>query len=206
MTQLLDTYLAWTELTHHTACARTQWTVDIRTEDDAFRGRHSGPAHACPNEDCDHTDRYERTTIRIVCTSCGVARLLTGDMESERATSTLALGYGRPPRKLGGLFLYPGEPLLYGWGNAEDDDPTGYLVTRSRVDRVQTADVIGTIGQTRGPRRGIQWAATAVPSEDGPYGYGLIRWAQAEEGLRSVAAAAKWISTRDATPAGGESA
>ncbi|MFE0243294.1 hypothetical protein ACFWZ0_02585 [[Kitasatospora] papulosa] len=192
MTSLQDTYLAWDELAHAPSCADPRWVVDIRTECGAYRDV-TGRAHNCPAEDCDHSDRYEKTSVRIVCRSCGKARIMSGEADALRQTSVQALGYGQQPVKCAGLWLYPGEPRLFGWGAAVGDDPTGYLVTRTRVDRVTLTNVIGAIHQDRGPRRGIKWAATAVIDAFGDYGYGQARWAHRQEGLPTRTAAAKWI-------------
>lgn len=186
-------YLGWEALEHRQGCSRPVWTVDVRTEDQ-FRPRHGGPEHACPNEECDHRGgRFEATTVRIVCSSCGAAHLFGGS-EHVRRTSTQALGYGQPPRRAAGLWLWPDAPLI-GWGpNA--DEPWGFLVTRERVDRVTAADVVGEIQQGRGKRGGVVWSAAAVPAPDGRYGVGPVRWSRATEDLRSVAAAAKWIAAQ----------
>lgn len=196
MSALTDSYLAWDELDHKPGCPG-QWTVDVRTEYDTYRSATGGSSHACPNEECGHSTRYDKTTVRIVCTTCGIAHTMSGPAGAQRRTSTKALGYGQPPKKAGGLWLYPGAPLLHGWGHSEDDEPEGYLVTRTPVDRVTVDNVIGSIHQDRGPRRGVQWSATAVPGPQGEYGYGLIRWARASGELRSVTAAAKWIAAQD---------
>ncbi|WP_299542089.1 hypothetical protein [uncultured Streptomyces sp.] len=195
MTLLQDTYLGWDELAHKPGCATPQWTIDVRTEPNAFRDRAATQPHGCPAAECGHGDRYEKTSVRIVCSSCGHARIMSGDSDGFRQTSTKALGYGQPPKKAGGLWLYPGEPLLFGWGHGEHEEPEGYVVTRTRVDRVTADNVIGTIHKARGPRRGVKWEATAVPDPSGQYGLGNpVRWAHASEGLATVAAAAKWIA------------
>ncbi|MFJ8883644.1 hypothetical protein ACIRJR_09540 [Streptomyces sp. NPDC102402] len=196
MSGLTDTYLAWDELGHAPECADPRWIVDVRTEFRAFRDL-SSQSHNCPSEGCGHSDRYEKTSVRIVCRSCGKARIMSGESDSLRQTSTTALGYGQQPRKTAGLWLYPGEPLLYGWGSVGGDEPTGYLATRTRVDRVTGENVIGAIYQERGPRRGIKWAATAIVDAFGEYGYGQVRWARSQNGLPTKAAAAKWIATAD---------
>lgn len=191
MTSLQDTYLAWDELAHAAGCTDPRWVVDVRTES-AFRDLTT-QTHTCPSEECDHSDRFEKTSVRIVCRSCGRARVMSGESGSLRQTSTTALGYGQKPVKSAGLWLYPGEPLLHGWGAPGGDEPTGYLVTRTRVDRVTVANVAGAIYQDRGPRRGIKWAAAAIVDAFGEYGYGQVRWAHRQEGMPSKAAAAKWI-------------
>ncbi|MFI7239312.1 hypothetical protein [Streptomyces cyaneofuscatus] len=208
MTQLLNTYLAWAELAHAPDCAAPQWAVDIRTERDVYRSVTHGTPHACPTPECGHSDRYEKVSVRIVCSSCGRAHILSADASADsiRQTSTKALGYGCPPKKAGGVWLYPGEPRLFGWGHGEDGEPEGYLVTRTRVDRVTADNVIGAIYKDQGPRRGVKWAATAVPAADGEYGYGPVRWTRLQEDLRSFTAAAKWIAAQGKdTGAAGES-
>ncbi|MFE4691714.1 hypothetical protein ACFRH6_16845 [Streptomyces sp. NPDC056749] len=188
MTSLQDTYLAWDELAHAPSCADPRWVVDVRTEYGAYRDVTTSRTES---------GRYDRTSVRIVCRSCGKARIMSGEAEALRQTSVKALGYGQQPVKCAGLWLYPGEPLLFGWGASVDDDPTGYLVTRTRVDRVTVGNVIGAIHQDRGPRRGIKWAATAIVDASGEYGYGPVRWAHRQEGLPTRTAAAKWIRSVD---------
>lgn len=197
-------YLGWELLEHAEGCRRPVWTVDVRTESE-YRPRRDGAGHDCPNENCAHGDRFEATTVRIVCSSCGTAHLLTADSERVRRRSTAALGYGQQPRRVAGLWLWPDEPLL-SWGRGKDEEPWGYLATRQRVDRVTAADVVGEILQGRGKRGGVVWSAAAVPSQTGRHGVGPVRWATATTDLRSVAAAAKWIATQLAlAEAGGES-
>jgi len=206
MTQLLNTYLAWDELEHRPGCAKPSWTVDIRTEHNVYRSVANGERHACRRPECGHTDRYDETSVRIVCVSCGIVHIMSGDAGGLRTRSTKAIGYGRPPVKAGGVFLYPGEPLLHGWGNGEDSEPEGYLVTRTKVDRVTADNVIGAVFKARGPRRGVKWAATAIPSPDGEYGFGPVRWARRAEALSSFTAAAKWIAAQGKdTDSSGES-
>ncbi|MEV7867432.1 hypothetical protein AB0P17_15325 [Streptomyces sp. NPDC088124] len=190
MTTAMESYLGWDLLPHRDDCARPEWSVDVRTEHSALRRRHDGVAHDCPNEECGHGDHYSRTTVRIVCQSCGTAHVMTGEETPER-TSTAALGYGQEPRKAAGLYLYPGAPVLYGW---ERSEPYEYLVTAARVDRVQVGDVVGLITQSRGKRGAVRWSACAAPSPEGTYGYRPLRWTRAQADLRSIAAAAKWIA------------
>ncbi|MEU2800351.1 hypothetical protein [Streptomyces sp. NPDC007117] len=205
MTLLQDTYLAWDELTHKPGCSSPNWTVDVRTEPGTQRSVVNGTSHGCQLPGCEHTDRYDKTSVRIVCSSCGRARIMSGDADGMRETSTQALGYGQPPRKAGGVWLYPGAPLLFGWGHGEEDEPEGYLVTQTRAARVTVDNVIGAIFKDRGPRRGVKWAATAVPAAEGAYGFGLLRWDRKIEDLRSLTAAAKWVSGQGKDTGNGES-
>lgn len=194
-----ETYLGWDQLEHFPACRKPVWTIDVRTQADRFRAQHGAGDHRCANEECDHGTRFDQTTVRIVCTSCGRAFVLTSE-ECLDGTTTRYLGYGLQPRRLAGLWLWPGEPLL-SFGRLSTDEPWDYLVTRTRVDRVEAEDVIGEISQSRGARGAVLYCAVAVPSEAGPYGTS-VRWEKAEQGLRSVAAAAKWIAAQAPTSGG----
>lgn len=199
-TPVRDTYLGWDELRHFAACRKPTWTIDTRTTADRFRAQHGAGDHSCPNEECGHSNRFEQTTVRIVCQSCGRAYVLKAE-EGLDTTSTKYLGYGLQPRRLAGLWLWPGKPFL-SFGRLATDEPWDFLVTRTQVKRVRSADVIGEISQSRGKRGAVLYCAVAVPSEAGPYGIGA-RWAKAEQGLRTVAAAAKWVAAQTPTPGGG---
>ncbi|MGW6456279.1 hypothetical protein ACWF94_10195 [Streptomyces sp. NPDC055078] len=191
-----DTYLGFRELVHDQGCRRPAWTVDIR-EDDAYRTTYTGATerHSCRNEDCDHSDIYPRTTVRVICLSCRIAYVISGEGADCRHTTTRTTGIGQTPRKVAGVFLWPGEPWL-------DEEPRDWLVTREKPVRVRTMDVIGEIHERRGPRGGKQFTAAALPSPSGPYGIGTVRWERVQEGFTSVSAATKWIVAQ--APDGGE--
>lgn len=198
MTSVQDTYLGWNVLAHAQDRRRPQWVVDVRTDADVFRGRREGPAHSCPSayDTCGHGERYERSTLRMVCRACGTAHILAGELHHVECTTTARLGYGQAPRKVSGLWLWPGDPWL-SFGRMSSDEPHDFLVTRPGVARVADADVVGQIMQGRGKRGGVVWTAAVVPaagSEYGKYGVGRIRFEAVSEGLRSVPAAAKWIA------------
>lgn len=211
-----DTYLGW-ETLRHTADCKDPDNLDVgfRREDDVFRYR-SGLAyeeradHKCRDEHCSHGNPFEELTVRIVCRSCGMAEVITGEhTEDTGRTSTHArtLGYGLPPRRIAGLLLWPGEPWL-NVGRANSPEPHDFLVTGSGVKRVTQDVVVGEMGLGRGRRGGVNWTACAVPAEAGPYGRGLgrITWAHAQDGFKTPTACAKWIAARLAeTPAGGAS-
>lgn len=213
MNRVEDSYLGWELLAHLAGCARPVWTVDVRTADAYRRDRRHyfdepGPPHSCPDEDCSHGPRFRETTVRVVCTACGAAHLITGEHTEDTGrtdTSTRHLGYGLPPRRMAGLWLYPGQPWL-DLGRAHSEWPHDFLVTAAKVARVTAPDVVGTITQVRGHRGGVRWAACAVPDEDGEYGMATeahpFRWAAATDSLRTVAAAAKWIAAQGGTDGG----
>jgi hypothetical protein len=214
MTTVQDTYLGWERLSHAEGCKRPVWEVDLRRREDAWRYRASlayeeRAEHKCADEHCGHGSRFEELTVRIVCFSCGMAEVITGERNEDTGRSSTHakhLGYGMPPRRIAGLWLWPGEPWL-SVGRAVSDEPHDFLVTRPGVERVTQEAVAGQITQTRGKRGGVIWTAAAVPSEDGPYGVGLgrIRWDRVQEGFKTPAAAAKWIAAQlaDAGSGGG---
>ncbi|MEH0426596.1 hypothetical protein QBB34_09735 [Streptomyces stelliscabiei] len=196
MTTAQQTYLGWDLLVHFEGCAKPAWTVDAKVEDDVFRARHGGETHECPNEECWHGDRFRRTTVRIVCFSCTRAYMLDSEKELQAGQpKTITKGYGQAPRRMAGLLLWPGEPF-WNFGRLSTEEPWDFIVTRSGVTRVAEADVVGSIGQGRGKRGGVCWSAAAVRSDDGPYGLRPLRFAYAENSLRTVAAAAKWAAAR----------
>lgn len=196
MTSVLETYLGWDEPRHLAGCKRPAWSVDIRTDRDELRGRHGGEAHACPNEDCGHGDRYERTTVRIVCHSCDAAVVVQGEEAhaSQGTTGYITHGYGKPPRTVAGLLLWPGEPWL-SFGRLSSDEPYDYVVTRKGVTRPAEADVVGIITQGRSKRRAVIWNAGALPT---PGKYARFNWGATNDDrpARTVAAAAKWIAAQ----------
>lgn len=210
MRSVQETYLGWEELTHRKGCARPGFEVSIRRNDDALR-HHSGLAHeervehGCEGAYCGHRNTFTETVVRIVCRSCGVAEVITGEETEDTGrttTSTKWLGYGLPPRRMAGLLLWPGDPWL-SIGRAESPEPHDFLVTRPGVRHVTKEEVTGQITQGRGKRGAVMWTASAVQSKDGPYGaFDRIRWAQVQDGFKTLAAAAKWISAELAAERG----
>ena len=191
-----DTYLGWDLLSHFKDCKKPAWTVDVRVKADVWRGRDGGETHDCPNEECGHSDRFRQTTLRIVCLSCTRAYMLDSEDDlSIGQPKTITNGYGEPPRRMAGLLLWPGKPFL-SWGRLATNEPWDFVVTRAGVSRVVDADVVGCIGQARGPRGAVRWSAVAVRDSNGPYGLAPLRFAYAAEQLATVAAAAKWTAAR----------
>lgn len=196
MTGVQGTYLGWQELGHSPECRRPVWTAEISTAT-AYRNSYTGAErHRCADVECDHGPSYERTSLRLVCRSCGVVHQVRGEMDGTSVSSSAQAGIGLPPRRVAGLSLWPGAPWL-AFGRSDSAEPFDFLVTRPGAERVTEKTVVGEITQSLGHRGGVQWSAAAVASEAGPYGLRTtVRWAYAEEGLRTIAAAAKWIGAR----------
>ena len=202
MTTVQSTYLGWEQPEHKAGCKKPAWSVDFRTDPEEFRYRYNGGdsrPHECPNEDCGHGDRYPRTTVRVVCTSCQAAVVIVGEHchASRGATATTTRGYGLPPRRVAGLLLWPGEPFL-DFGRLGSDEPYDFLDTRPGVKAVTRADVVGVIMQTRGKRGGVTWSAATDP-RDSKYLRGRIDWARNsgdDSTMRSVTAAEKRVAAQ----------
>jgi hypothetical protein len=195
VTTALETYLGWEELQHLAGCPKPAWSVDVRTDLDELRKGYRGE-HTCPNEECGHSNRYERTTVRIVCRSCQAAVVIRGeDVSTSRGmTVNTTWGYGQKPRTMAGLLLWPGEPWL-NVGRLSSNEPYDYVVTRTGVTQVTEADIVGIITQHRGKRGAVTWQAGALPT---PGKYARLNWGRTSEDkpLRTIAAAAKWIAAQ----------
>ncbi|MFJ9895276.1 hypothetical protein ACIQPR_18365 [Streptomyces sp. NPDC091280] len=210
MTSALDSYLGWEKPEHLRDCKRPAWDVSFRTEEKAYRHVGYGeerPKHECADKEyCGHGNSFDKSVVRIVCRSCGVARVITGEQTEdtgESVTSTKWLGYGLAPRQAAGLLLWPGTPWL-DLGRFREAEPHDFVVTRLKVKEITEATVVGQISQSRGDRGGVVWTALAVPGPDGQFGYvQRIRFEHANDGrgrggrpLRTVNAAARWIGER----------
>ncbi|MER8030698.1 hypothetical protein ABTZ78_17265 [Streptomyces bauhiniae] len=218
MISALDSYLGWEQPQHLPGCKRPAWDIGLRREESQYRHRSGFGEpplkHACPDECCDHGNSFTETIVRIVCKSCGVARVITGedtDNTRDRDTSTSVLGYGLPPRTAAGLLLWPGQTWLPHELHDRDGEQHDYVVTGPKARHVTEDAVVGQITQSRGKHGGVVWSALAVPDPEGQYGFAQrIRWREANDGrgrggspLRSVTAAARWISNRLAEAQGG---
>jgi hypothetical protein len=188
-------HLEWQPLGHQADCAKPVWEVDQQTVADALRPRHEGSEHSCPNEECGHRAHYDRITLRVLCRSCGIVHLISGEEYTTRTTTTVRTGYGQPPKRVAGLWLYPGPPLLRLRGY---DSPGAYLCSRQKVDRLSEQDIVGVITEGRGKRGRTVWHAAIKPEffppDRGLTGY--ADWAKnsGEKPFTSVAGAAKWVA------------
>ncbi|WP_374987178.1 hypothetical protein [Streptomyces fradiae] len=104
-------------------------------------------------------------------------------------------GYGQPPKRVAGLWLYPGPPLLDLRGY---DSPGAYLCSRQQVDRLSENDIVGVVTEGRGPRgRTVYHAAIGPdfhPPARGLSGYADWAKTSGEKPFTSVTAAAKWVA------------
>jgi hypothetical protein len=195
-----DAYLGWTTPRHTDGCTG-RWDVTVRTASDRRR-RTGGRPHDCPQagDHCGHSDRYDQLTVRLVCGGCSAVHLITGEERSTMSTMTAATGYGLPALRRSGLWLWPGPPWIHGGAPRPMSDPQGYLITTGPARPAELADVVGEIGQGRGPRGGTRVWAAAVPDDTGRYGR---TYTQTRDGLTSLGAAARWAAAQLATAGGG---
>jgi hypothetical protein len=192
-----DTYFGWSELRHEAGCKRPNWEIDTRTDHEVWRPRTRGSDvdHRCADDECGHGQRWDPTTIRIVCRSCGQAHIITTEQRVV-PTDTNFLGFGQAPRKVAGLLLWPGEPLTTFGMSVRDGLHVPYqlLVTGPGVTRPVREDLLGEITQTLTRRGAVRYGAVAGLSPEGEFGFGEFRWEAAAEHLRSIPAAVKWIA------------
>lgn len=198
--RLTDTYLGWDQLTHGINCAAPAWDIDVRREEGAHPLSHRQDLqHSCSNENCSHHNLFTRVTVRVICRSCTTAHLISGEDLTQERTTTEAIGYGQPPRRMAGLYLWPSEPVLFGYGpgtSGHDDQPRSYLATAHLVERVTPQDCVGVIGRHPTARSRELWWASAIsiplPGRlTAEYG---LNWARRASELPSLDAAAEWIA------------
>ncbi|MFJ6889872.1 hypothetical protein ACIQRC_34200 [Streptomyces californicus] len=186
-------HLGWQPFGHRADCAKPVWEVDQQTQSDRLRPRYEGMEHACPNEECGHRAHFDQITLRVLCRSCGIVHLISGEEYTTRTTNTVRTGYGQPPKKVAGLWLYPGPPLLDLRGY---DSPGAYLCSRQKVDRLSEKDIVGSITEGRGKRGRTVWHG-AIGPDFFPWGLtGYANWAKnsGEKLFTSVTGAAKWVA------------
>lgn len=193
MTWTLDEeYLGWREVSHASHCRKPQWIVDVRREEAALPrgGRYDDTHHSCPNEDCEHADRDDQQTVRLLCKGCRYVLTFKGIAMSEGGRGTDRPGYGQPPTRIAGLWVWPGRALL-------DDlrEPWEAYVTETEQARLREEDIVGLIGQGRGARGAMHWWAAAV-RDPNPRWSKVAFTVRTDRVLKTKSAAVKWISTQ----------
>lgn len=160
-------YLDWDRLGHHAGCKSPGFEVHRKLRERLTR---------------------DELDIRAVCTSCGAAHLIGVTLPNDpdagyghgwEITTTDRLGFGAPPLKVAGLYLWPGPSLDY-----TDNKPLVYEVTRS-ADRPQARqDIAGTVSQYVTPRHAHRWRGAA----------GFSPASASEDGFTTPRAAARWVA------------
>ncbi|MFI9214278.1 hypothetical protein ACIGW7_39885 [Streptomyces sp. NPDC053253] len=191
----IASHLEWTPFAHLPDCAKPVWEVDHQTVVDKRRPLHEGSEHACSNEECGHHARHDLITVRLLCRSCDAVRLISGEDYTTETTTTARIGYGQPPKRVAGLWLYPGPPLLK---LRDHTTPGAYLCSREKVDRLSEEDIVGAVTEGRGKRGATIWHAAIGPAFHPPIsgltGYAVWAKNSGEKPFTSVTAAAKWVA------------
>ena len=156
-------YIGWTPLLHADGCRASGWLAHERR---SWDGR--------------------RLELRLVCPGCGAAHVATmgspaGDVAPTRETTTTRrLGFGCPPVRTTGLWLWPGTT------GPDAVGPSGYVATMD-ANRPNGRNAIrGLVSRYRTKRGAIRWAAS-VDCDPAT---------EARDGFRSVRAAARWLAGR----------
>jgi hypothetical protein len=188
--QLIESlYLGWSRLDHPADCPRPTWDVVEILHDEGGRIVQTGAEHhACANDTCSHADSFGRVRLRLLCRDCGSVRTITGEGLTQVCTHISLTGWGQAPRRVGGVWLWPGQPPAPG------REPHDYLVTREQVDAVTTESLYGIITRYRDAEGTPRWIAGALPDPDGAHQVHSLRWRHRSTGLADLDAAAAWIA------------
>jgi hypothetical protein len=198
-----NAYFGWNELTHTEDCPAPAWGIDVRHDLGIRPTSDTAVRHGCPDQHCGHEGGLDRVTVRVICRACDTAHLITGESLTRTTTDTAALGYGQPPTEKAGLYLWPGRPVLHGYGPGRsglDDKPHEYLVTTSiPADRLTPEDCVGAIGRHRTAGGRLRWWAGAIPTPPPPRlrrepGEYRLAWARRSSDNRTIDQAAVWIA------------
>jgi hypothetical protein len=195
-------YFGWSQLTHTDPCPAPSWDIDVRHDAGIRPHADRAVTHGCPDQHCTHDSDFGRVTVRVICRGCDTAHVITGESLTRTTTVTAALGYGQAPRQIAGLYLWPGRPVLHGWGpgpSGLDDQPHEYLVTTALTDRLTPGDCVGAIGRHRTAGGHPRWWAGAVQvppplrvvPPDGEY---RLTWSHRTSDHTSPETAAAWIA------------
>lgn len=194
MDLITETYFGWDPLTHTIDCAAPVWDVAELRRTEGVRPRPAGAAeHACLNQGCEHGDVFGRVQLRLLCRDCGTVRIISGEQLTEVHTRTELTGWGQAPTQSGGVWLWPGRPVIPG------GEPHEYLVTlqAAALTRDLLYGIVTAYRDADGTRR---WIAGAAPDPDGAHQISTLRWRHASDGLDSLEEAAEWIGTVGTLP------
>lgn len=104
----------------------------------------------------DGSGARDETTIRALCSECGVVAYerFTG-LSSFEVTSTQETGYGLPAERVAGLWLHAGP--RFGW--RDDRGPEAFYVTRVKDRPCTEDDLVGAVSWYTTHRGAIRWQA-----------------------------------------------
>lgn len=185
-----DIYLGWQPLTHTIDCANPVWdTAEVRRDEGAHHVQTGAESHACVNDGCGHANTFGRVQIRLLCRDCHTIYTIAGEGLGTACTTTSLTGWGQPPRQVGGVWLWPGQPA------DAQHQPHDYLVTRGHADQVTAANLLGLITRYRDADGTPRWVAGAELNAGGAHQVHSLRWTYRSAGLADLADAAHWVAT-----------
>ncbi|MEV4863222.1 hypothetical protein [Streptomyces ossamyceticus] len=185
-----DLYLGWQPLTHTITCPNPVWdTVELRHDDGVRPVLQGDEPHSCANDLCGHENGFTRVQVRLLCDDCQTVYTLAGDGLGIACTTTALTGWGQPPRKTCGVWLWPGQPAT------AEGEPHDYLVTRDRVTQVTRANLAGLITAYRDSEGRPRWIAGADPNPDGAHQIHSLTFTHRSAGLETLEDAARWVAT-----------
>lgn len=185
-----ELYLGWQQLTHTTACPNPVWdSVEWRRDEGARLVQQGAEAHECISGDCDHGNGFDRVQFRLLCRDCQTVHVLDGEGLGSTVTTTALTGWGQPPRKTAGMWLWPGETAT------PDGRPHDYLVTRDPVTPATPGALHGLITSYWDSVGTPLWIAYAHHHPDGTHKRGRLTFTHRTNALTTVQDAARWIAT-----------
>lgn len=188
-------YLTPQPYTHTVGCPDPTWDVVDVLRDEGARPLATGAErHACSNDICSHADTFRRVRLRLLCHDCGTVYTITGEGLTEACSHTSLTGWGQRPTQVGGVWLWPGKPLVPG------GQPQDYLVTR-QPEAVTQATLYGIITGYREASHAHRWIAGALPDTDGAHQVHSLRWQYTRNGLATLDEAAAWIAAVETSAA-----
>ena len=189
-----ELYLGWQPLTHTVDCANPTWdTVEARYDTGGRIFTQGAEHHACATEGCSHADTFGRVQLRLLCRDCQTVHIISGEGLGAQCTTTALTGWGQAPRKLAGLWLWPGKPA------DAKHQPHAYLVTREHAQPTE-ANLYGIITRYRDAEGTPWWIAGAVRDDNGEHYVHSLRWRYRSNSLNDLPEAADWIAAVDTLP------
>jgi hypothetical protein len=187
-----DIYLGWSPLSHGPACERPVWDkVEIRYDQGARIVQTGAEHHTCTNADCSHGDLFGRVQLRLLCRDCDAVCTITGESLTKVFTPGSDSGWTRTPRKVAGVWLWPGQAAGPG------GEPHDFLVTREKADAVTTETLYGIITRYRDADGAPRWIAAALHDPDGTHQVHSLRWRHRTSGITELTEAAGWIAAAE---------
>jgi hypothetical protein len=194
MDLITDAYLGWDPLTHTADCPAPTWDVAELRRTEGVRPRPLGAdAHACTTETCGHADTFGRVQLRLLCRDCDTVRIISGEALTEVCTTTEQTGWGQAPTQYGGVWLWPGRPVIPG------GEPHEYLVTLQAATLTR-ATLYGIITAYRDASGTRHWIAGAEPDPDGAHQISGLRWRHSSNSYDSVEDAAEYLDITSRFP------